>query len=107
MPNRNYIKGYRFERRVKKHLEKQGWTVFRQGKSAFPDLICLRMNTILEAVMPNLKDQITDVMLVECKVNEKDLSKEEVEALRTLREDTNASTFLAYREKRKIKLKEM
>lgn len=37
----SYQKGYNFERRVKKHYEKEGHLVFRQGKSAFPDLIVI------------------------------------------------------------------
>ena len=42
MPNRNYLIGYRFEIRCRKKLESLGWWVARQGKSAFPDLICLK-----------------------------------------------------------------
>jgi len=40
MPNRT--KGNNFEYRVKKYLEKQGWTVIRRGRSGFPDLHCFR-----------------------------------------------------------------
>ena len=68
MPNKSYLIGYRFENRVKKHLEKEGFVVFRQGKSAFPDLICLSED---------------GTMLVECKVG-KYLSKKEKERAKEL-----------------------
>jgi Holliday junction resolvase len=49
-----YKRGYAFERRVRLRLEKEGWFVVRQGKSAFPDLVCLKKGAI---------------MFVECKVD--------------------------------------
>ena len=41
MVNKSYLKGYRFEKRVQKFLEGEGWWVKRSGKSSFPDLICV------------------------------------------------------------------
>ena len=38
MKSTPYQIGYRFERRVKKHFQKQGYEVIRQSKSSFPDL---------------------------------------------------------------------
>ena len=42
MPNSSYMAGYRFERRVMERLRGLGWTVFRQGKSKFPDIFALK-----------------------------------------------------------------
>ena len=36
MPNKNYVKGYRFERRVKKFYEKNGYYVIRSYASKGP-----------------------------------------------------------------------
>lgn len=41
MPNKNYQKGARFEREVRKFLEEHGFFVVRQAKSSFPDLIAV------------------------------------------------------------------
>jgi Holliday junction resolvase len=91
MPNKSYLKGYAFERRVKQQKEADGFVVYRQGKSAFPDLICIKR------VMTPLTEWKTVVELVECKVNEDDFSAEETERLRALRERTGARCLLAYR----------
>jgi Holliday junction resolvase - archaeal type len=72
----SYRKGARFERRVRKILESSGWFVGRQGKSAFPDLICLKRDI-----------DKTTIMLAECKVNRSDITKEEREKLRKLSEE--------------------
>ena len=39
--NKNYRRGYTFEKRVQKFLESIGYLVIRQGKSSFPDLIAI------------------------------------------------------------------
>lgn len=83
-----YKKGYRFERRVKKFLESQGYLVFRPGKSSFPDLIVIQPRTAI-------------ISLVECKVN-KYLKKEEKERAREFRK-LGLAFKVAYREGRKIK----
>ncbi len=57
MVNKSYLKGYRFEKRVQKHLESEGWWVKRSGKSSFPDLICVNDGA---------------VWVVECKFNKPD-----------------------------------
>lgn len=41
MPNKSYQKGYRFQLRVKKHLEKAGFYVQINPKSRFPDGIAV------------------------------------------------------------------
>ena len=74
MANKNYQKGYNFERKVKRFLEKGGWVVFRQGKSSFPDLICIKPNLIQSSTDAKCQ-QLIDfavkdtclVMAVECK----------------------------------------
>jgi Holliday junction resolvase len=42
MPNKNYISGANFERRVKKYLESKGYLVFRSaGSHSIADLIAI------------------------------------------------------------------
>ena len=77
MTNKSYAKGYRFERKVKKHFEDMGWYVVRQGKSAFPDLICIKNSGIPDIVYSNF------VKFVECKMN-KYLSRKEKEDFKEL-----------------------
>ncbi len=43
MVNKRYRKGYRFEHRVKKHLEKLGYKVFRLAGSKPIDLIAVKI----------------------------------------------------------------
>lgn len=68
-----YRRGYTFERRVIKDLEKKGWTVFRQGKSSFPDLIAFNVK------VKGLTVSLANTALIECKVNGR-LSREERDA---------------------------
>lgn len=90
MPNKNYLIGYRFERRVIKTLEEEGYLVFRQGKSKFPDLIAIKDN-----------DGHIDVKILECKVR-KYLSKEEKEEARRIHEKTGIPLTVYYRKDGKI-----
>lgn len=62
MTGSSYAKGYRFERKTKKHLESKGWFVIRQGKSAFPDLIAIKNSDY---------DSACKVRLIECKNQER------------------------------------
>ena len=62
MPNKSYLKGKRFEYRVRNFFKKQGYLVVGQPKSAFPDILVLREND--------------RPILCECKCN-KYLSKDE------------------------------
>lgn len=96
MVNKNYAKGYRFEVRVKKHLESKGWTVFRQGKSAFPDLIAIKNG---------------NVILVECKNHKRFnlqkpfaslMSEEERTRALDLIKNTKVAFILAYNYKTRI-----
>lgn len=41
MVNKNYQKGYRFQQRVKKYLEKEGYFVILSPKSRFPDGVAI------------------------------------------------------------------
>lgn len=96
MVNKSYAKGYRFEKKVQKHFESDGWYVIRQGKSAFPDLVC---------IMGVEQHWVCNVMFVECKMN-KYLSKKEKEAFKKLKEI--APCFVAWRPSRgKIQLYEV
>jgi len=86
-----YRRGYSFERRVRAHLEKDGWFVVRQGKSAFPDLICLKKGK---------------AMLVECKVDGY-LRPEERRRLLEVSIKTGAESVIASREGKKIALRNL
>ena len=66
MPSSSYVKGARFERRVKKHFEEKGYLVVRQGGSQFPDLIAVGFGKTI---------------LIECKYRKKYLSKKELQEL--------------------------
>ena len=93
MPSKSYRKGYRFETRVRKQLEALGYTVFRQGKSAFPDLICFKRGR--------------EPMLVECKVNRTDLSSEELERLLHLALNLQPmAAYIAYRQNHTVLLED-
>jgi len=98
MANRSYRIGYNFELRVKRHLEKKGWLVFRQGKSKFPDLICIR---VYAETFNTTKITHPQVMLVECKVN-KYLSKKESEEFKKLKE-IGLKCRVYWRDSRKLK----
>jgi len=82
-----YKRGYHFERRVLKILEGLGYWVARQAKSSFPDLIAIKRDKIL---------------LVECKVDRRSLSRRERELMLSLAEKLSAIPLLAYREKRRV-----
>jgi len=92
MSNKNYLKGYNFEKRVKKYLESLGYYVLRQGKSAFPDLIAIKKAE---------KDNCA-VYAIECKVKRKYLSVDERNRLVKMWYNFNLSPYLAYREGKKL-----
>lgn len=95
-----------FERRVKRYLEEEGWTVFRQGKSSFPDLICLRATNYFCPLM-NLECHrvTTEVQLVECKVDRSGITNDERRRLKELSDSIGIECFgvFAYRKGRKIR----
>ncbi|GAG60376.1 unnamed protein product [marine sediment metagenome] len=85
-----YSKGANFERRVRKHLEQQGWVVFRSAGSHSPaDLIALKSG---------------EVLLVQCQLDSTFL-KTKVETLRILGAELNVAVALAWRQDSKLVLK--
>nr|MDO8098513.1 hypothetical protein [Candidatus Njordarchaeota archaeon] len=86
-----YKRGYAFERRVRSHLEEDGWYVVRQGKSAFPDLICLKKGAIL---------------FIECKVDGY-LNPRDRERLVAVSSKVGAEPVVASRANRRIVLKKL
>ena len=101
--NRLYRIGYNFEMRVKKHLEKKGWLIFRQGKSKFPDLICIKP---FKNLMGNISINMPQVMLVECKVG-KYISEKERDMFHSFKKKGLTNLRIYYRDNRKLKYYEM
>ena len=67
-----YLKGYNFERTLKKKLESDGWTVIRSGGSKKPDLVAAKDGKII---------------IIECKATASNLvylDKEEVNHLQNV-----------------------
>jgi len=99
MPNKSYQIGYRFQLRVKKRLQKEGWFVLTQPKSAFPDMICWKPVT-----MKILGDHNTykyyKVIGVECKVNKYLSRAEKAEATRLLKENYVSRMYVYHRKNR-------
>jgi len=88
-----YQKGYRFEVRTKKKYQKKGYTVFRQGKSAFPDLIVIKAGI---------------TFFIECKSHQKVpknpimlLTRDEREKAAELKHNTGCVFYLACRHPQK------
>ena len=67
--NKSYQIGYRFQLRVKKYMEKLGWSVIVRPKSRFPDLHCYKKDPVLDSAL-------FKIIEVECKMN-KYLTKDE------------------------------
>ncbi|MFW6172984.1 MAG: hypothetical protein ACOC5T_04505 [Elusimicrobiota bacterium] len=98
MSNKSYQKGYRFQRRVKKYLEKRGWNVLVRPRSKFPDLHCWKKEGIFNAGLYN-------IMEVECKMN-KYLSKSEKKRGKAIVKQ-GVPFFIAWKDKkRKIRIYE-
>lgn len=85
--NRKYRKGYLFERRVKKYLEKKGFRVFRLAGSKPADLIAMKQNK---------------VYIIECKIEER-MRRSAAEKIQELSRGTPAKPVIALRIKRSIK----
>jgi hypothetical protein len=98
MPNKNYIKGYNFQQRVKKYMEKSGWRVIMRPKSAFPDLHCWKKDPLFGSALFNIVE-------VECKTN-KYLTPDEREKVAAIKKQ-GMVIYLAWKEDRKIKLEEL
>lgn len=101
-----YYKSYRFERRVKRYFEEDGWTFFRQGKSSFTDLIYLRATSYV-CLLTDLKchRETTEVQLIECKVDRSGITNDERQRLKELAESISVECFgaFAYLKGRKIR----
>lgn len=68
MPNKNYVSGCNFERRVKKHLEKLGYYVIRSaGSKGQIDIV---------AVSTDFMHMRMDTLLIQCKHGVKISEKE-------------------------------
>lgn len=94
--NRNYLRGYRFEIRVLKSLEKLGYSVIRSGKSKFPD---------------SFASKIGHLFWIECKTRkkmpnnvEKLLSAEEYSKAIGMIKDTDIPFYLFYRIGKRIRI---
>lgn len=85
----NYLKGRRFEYRVRDLFKKQGFIVIRGAQSKPVDLVCLKDGRSI---------------LVECKVRKSSLDKNGRMELLNMAKTSKAIPVLAYREKRKVKL---
>jgi Holliday junction resolvase len=98
LPNNNYVNGANFERKVKKHYEDLGYYVIRSaGSHGVADLVCLKPSWWEET-------PITEIILVQCKTYKGwDRQKAVIELADKLR----ATAIYAYREKRKLVLKEL
>jgi Holliday junction resolvase len=84
-----YVKGRRFEYRVRDLFEGKGYVVIRAAQSKPIDLVCLRNGEIL---------------LVECKTEKSPLTRAKREELLDLARISGGSAILAQRKKRKIEL---
>ena len=92
MPNKRYDAGRRFEYRVKKHLETEGWWCLRSAGSHSPaDIIAIRSGEIL---------------LVQAKTDGK-IGDGELAQLKALEEWTGGKAMLASRDGRKLKIEEV
>ena len=85
-----YHKGRRFEYRVKRHLERQGYVVFRCAASRPVDLIALKPGE--------------PPLLVECKYGKSKLTEADRRALLELARRAGARALLARNDGREIML---
>jgi len=84
-------RGQKFEYRVKRHLEKEGYTVFRVSKGPI-DLIALKKG---------------EVLLVECKVSNIYVTSELKRRLFEISEKLGVGVAVAYRIGRKLILEKL
>lgn len=89
---RPYLKGYAFETKVRKTLEKYGYKVFRQRGSAFPDLICLSTQ---DQARTSVEEDLGQAVIIECKVR-KYLTPEERSGLASF--NRHAEVYVCYPE---------
>lgn len=92
MPNKNYVSGRRFEYKVKKHLEENGYLVFRSaGSHSIADLIAISKG---------------DTLLIQCKHYGKMPLKELANLIHYARK-YDCVPMHAYMEKRKMIIAEV
>ena len=84
---RRYIRGRRFEYRVRDHFKKHGFLVIRSAQSKPLDLVCLKNGYIV---------------LVECKVGRTKLGETEKAKFLAMAETAGATPVLAYRLNQKM-----
>ncbi|NIM45408.1 MAG: hypothetical protein GTN80_06245 [Nitrososphaeria archaeon] len=84
-----YVKGARFERRVKRFFEDLGFLVIRSAGSKPIDLVCIREGEIL---------------LVECKTSIKEIRKSTLKRILEIAVPFKAKAIVAAREDKKIVL---
>ena len=99
--NKNKDKGVRFERRVWKHLEEQGYYIKRSYASQGPaDLFAMKK-----------KGKLTELLLIQCKnlkIGYAPLSQEEIDGLIEIAKITGGYPFHVYNDlKHKIQFKEI
>ena len=81
--NKNYLKGVRKERKIKKEYENKGWVVLRTaGSHGFADLICVKHNPPY-------------VLFIQCKPD--NYSEKESEKILEKYKSVNGSKFVMYK----------
>ena len=83
----SYAKGRRLEYLVRDLFHEKGYVVIRAARSKPIDLVCMRNGKII---------------LVECKTNRSNLTKDRKKELLRLAEASGASPILAFKNKRNI-----
>jgi Holliday junction resolvase len=93
MPNKNYVKGANFERKVKKFYEGLGYLVFRTAGSHSPaDLIAF-------SPLKNMKEW--NPILIQCKNTKKVYLPKDMEQLKTIAEQYGLRAVLISKTKGK------
>ena len=91
--NKSYRKGYAFQRRVKKYLEKKGFEVIVRPRSQFPDITAYKSAEVTIEFHIDAKGNQTTMLSepfvifdIECKVNKYLTKKEKGAAMKRLKE---------------------
>jgi len=94
----SYERGYKFELRVRKHLEKEGWWVIRSAQSrgladlaAFWPGIAVNVGRDSEYLFPG------QVMLIACRTDKARFSLQERQGLKNLARHLGHEAWLAHR----------
>ena len=79
-----YVRGVRFEYRVRNHLSSRGYIVLRSPRSGGPiDLVAIRSG---------------EVLFIQCKTSKHNMTRRETDELIELARSVNAKPILAYRD---------